>query len=174
MEPADHPGAMAQQEPTASRPAAPPPYRFSASPAALPWSHAHERLARARTYWLATVRPDGRPHVTPIWGVWLDGALYFDGHPGTRWARNLAGNPACAVHLESGDDVVILEGSVEDLDRVTDTALATRIVEVWRAKYGRLTPDPAGRGLFRFRSRTARAWSDASLTDGTRWRFPAP
>ncbi len=128
-----------------------------------------ERLEGARYYWLATARADGRPHVTPVWGVWVDEALYFDGLPTTRWARNLAVNPALSVHLDHGDDVVILEGVVEDLS--TDPELGSRIVEAWDTKYRRLHPDPAGRGIFRLRPRTARAWSNELLEDGTRWRF---
>ena len=49
----------------------------------LPWSHAAALLERAPNYWLATVRPDGRPHVTPVWGAWVHGRLYLDGHPRT-------------------------------------------------------------------------------------------
>ena len=116
----------------------------------------------------------GGRNVTPAWGVWLDQVLYVDDHPGARWARNLALNPACAVLLENGDEVVILEGVIEGPERVTETALATRLVEAWRVKYGRLLPDPSGRGIFRVRPRSARAWSDASLADGPRWQFPAP
>lgn len=135
----------------------------------LSWAHAAERLERARNYWLATTRPDGRPHVTPVWGVWVAGCLYFDGLPTTRWGRNLAANPAATVHLESGDDVMIVEGVVEDL--TTDADLAARIVAAWAAKYGRLLPEPATRGIYRLRPHTARAWSSSALTDGTRWRF---
>lgn len=157
-------------EPTAGRPQAPPSYGFGKNSARmLPWSHAVERLKGARYYWLATIRPDGRPHATPLWGVWVDDALYFDGLPSTRWARNLAANPHVSVHLDNGDDVVILEGAVEDLS--TDVELGTRIVEAWTAKYGRLEPDPAGSGILRLRPRSARAWSSESLEDGTRWSF---
>jgi Pyridoxamine 5'-phosphate oxidase len=151
---------------------APPTYKFPQTPdALLPWSHALERLERARSYWLATTRPDGRPHVTPLWGVWVDGALYFDGLPTTQWASNLAKNPAAAIHLESGDDVVILEGAVDDLE--TSAELAAHIIQGWDAKYGRLHPKPAEQGIFRFRPRTARGWSTSSLADGTRWQFDA-
>jgi hypothetical protein len=153
-----------------TRPQAPRMYAFGKNDAPfLPWSHAEERLIAARRYWLATTRPDGRPHVTPVWGVWVDAALYIDGPPITTWGRNLKANPALSVHLESGEDVVILEGEIEDL--TTDPALGSRIVEAWDAKYGRLTPDPAGQGIFRLRPRTARAWSSESLEDGTRWTF---
>jgi hypothetical protein len=136
----------------------------------LRWSHVVERLEQALNYWLATTRPDGRPHVTPVWGAWVEQALYFDGLATARWARNIARNPAAAIHLESGTDVVILDGVVEDL--VTDAATALRIRDVWDAKYGRLHPDPATGGIFRLRPRTARAWSQFP-EDATRWRFPA-
>jgi hypothetical protein len=108
--------------------------------------------------------------VTPVWGVWIDRALYLDGSPETIWARNLADNPALSVHLESAEDVVILEGRVEDLPTV-EGYLAERIIDAWDAKYGRLHPDPAGRGIFRLAPRRGRGWSTSSLQDGTRWEF---
>lgn len=157
-------------EPRASRPRAPAMYAFGKNDAPLlPWSHAVERLEEARSYWLATTRPDGRPHVTPVWGVWIDDALYIDGPPITTWGRNLKANPALSVHLDSGSDVVILEGEVEDV--VTEPELGARIADAWMDKYGRLAPDPAGDGILRLRPRTARAWSSESLEDGTRWSF---
>jgi hypothetical protein len=147
-------------------------YHFpTAAEELLPWSHAEGRLKEAQYYWIATVRPNGHPHVAPLWGVWIDSAFYFDGAPQTRWAQNLAQNPAMTLHLERGDDVVIAEGAAENLASVTDPDLAARIVADWDRKYGRLHPDPAGKGLFRFRPRTVRAWSTPMLTDGTSWTF---
>lgn len=158
--------------PRARRLALPAGYEVAADDAGLlPWSRVAEWLARSRNFWLATTRPDGSPHVTPLWGAWMDGALYFDGIPTARWARNLAANPAAAVHLESGDDVAILEGVVEDIESVTDADLAGRIIAAWDAKYGRLHPEPAARGIFRLRPRAARAWTRFP-DDATRWRFP--
>jgi general stress protein 26 len=157
-------------EPVVSPLSAPAGYAFpQGQEELLAWAHAEHLLEQARSYWLATTNPDGRPHVTPLWGVWVDGALYFDGHPQTRWGRNLAANPNVSVHLESGSDVVILEGVAEDV--TTDEALGTRITDAWTAKYGRLTPDPAGSGMFRMRPSVARGWSHESLNDGARWRF---
>ena len=101
----------------------------------------------------------------------MDGALYFDGIPTARWARNMAANPAVTVHLESGDDVLILEGVGEDVERVDDADLAARIVEAWDAKYGRVHPQPATNGIFRLRPRTAPGWSRFP-DDATLWRFP--
>ena len=73
----------------------------------LPWSWATERLARAHTYWVATARPDGRPHVMPVWGVWLHDALYFSTGNQSRKARNLAENPNCVISFEVGEDQII-------------------------------------------------------------------
>jgi hypothetical protein len=161
-------------EPSARRLAMPRGYQVAADgEPLLPWSHVEARLAQARNYWLATTWPDGRPHVTPIWGVWVDGAFWFDGIPTARWARNLAANSAVAVHLESGDDVVILDGVAEDVEAVTDATLAARIVAAWQAKYGDLLPQPAERGIFRLRPRAARAWTRFPH-DATRWHFPGP
>ena len=56
----------------------------------LPWSHVTERMEQARNYWIGTVGPEGRPHAVPVWGVWVEGTLYFGGGPQTRWSRNLA------------------------------------------------------------------------------------
>ena len=100
----------------------------------LDWSWAATRLESALNYWFATTRPDGRPHAMPAWAVWLDGALYFEGSPMTRRARNLAVNPAVVVHLESGDDVVILEGETHEVGK-PERALAERLSAAFTAKY---------------------------------------
>ena len=152
------------------RPIAPPAYAFPTDPAArLPWSHADERLAAARHYWLSTASAAGTPHATPVWGVWLDRALYFDGLPTTRWGRNLRENPRATVHLESAEDVVIVSGTVEDV--TLDAGLGGRVTALWDEKYGRLTPDPVGDGIWRLRAERARAWSTETLADGTGWRL---
>src|SRR5438552_15044970 len=83
----------------------------SVGSAELSWGWATERLSRARNYWIATTRPAGRPHSRPVWGVWLDTTLYFS--TGSLAAQNLASRPAITVHLESGSDVVIIEGVSE-------------------------------------------------------------
>ena len=90
----------------------------------LPWSHVTERMAEAQNYWVCTVNSDEQPHATPVWGIWLDDRLYFGGGPQTRRSRNLAGNPAVCVHLESGSDVIILHGDAQEL-RSPDRSLVT-------------------------------------------------
>jgi nitroimidazol reductase NimA-like FMN-containing flavoprotein (pyridoxamine 5'-phosphate oxidase superfamily) len=79
---------MAEREPVAELGA------FSSPGAVSPgWARARGDLQYAQVYWLSSVRPGGRPHVTPLLGVWLDGALYFCTGPTERKARNLAQNP---------------------------------------------------------------------------------
>ena len=135
----------------------------------LAWEDAESRLTEARHYWLATTNPDGRPHVRPVWGVWVDGCFYFDGHPHTRWARNLARDPRSSIHLDGGVNVLIVEGVGEDVER-TDHELGGRIATSWESKYGRLVPDPAAHGIFRLTPHSARGWSE-DLKDGTVWIF---
>lgn len=152
---------------------APTPYRFPRDRRELgSWEHAEQRLRESRSYWLVTVRPDGRPHATPLWGVWLEYALFLDGPPTTTWGRNLTLNPEVTIHVESASDTVILEGRIEDL--TTDGGLARRIAQAWDEKYGRLVPMADSRGILRLRPRRARSWSHEDLTDGTGWRFERP
>jgi nitroimidazol reductase NimA-like FMN-containing flavoprotein (pyridoxamine 5'-phosphate oxidase superfamily) len=135
----------------------------------LPWAWVEERLASARTYWLATTRPDGRPHVMPVWGLWLEGAFYFSTARRSRKARNLAARPQAVAHLESGDEAVILEGPVHE---VTDAALLARFADAYEAKY-RFRPDPqdAANGSSVLRPRVVFAWREQDFpTSATRWR----
>src|SRR5881296_1956739 len=82
----------------------------------LPWKWADDRLRKSRQYWIATTRPDGRPHVMIIWALWLDGMLYFSTGKESRKARNLAANPNVVVHVESpSGEIVILEGRAEEM-----------------------------------------------------------
>jgi hypothetical protein len=100
----------------------------------LPWSHAEDRLINSRSYWICTARPDGRPHAIPVWGMWVDGALYFGTARDARKAKNIANNPAVSVHLESGDDVVILEGEAIEID-VSGKKLRAKLDAESKRKY---------------------------------------
>ena len=141
----------------------------------LPWSHAHERLAEAQIYWIASVRPNGQPHLSPIWGVWLDNVLFFDGSPQSRRSRNIAANPSIAVHVERGNagkDVVIVEGEAGEYR--PDRALAERLAAAYGAKYGESGYSPSADqwdegGLTAVRPRLVLAWTD--MNTATRWHF---
>jgi hypothetical protein len=165
-------------EPQRSRPFLPPDYGVPETDEGMvDWGWAVAQLEQARNYWFSTTRPDGRPHAMPAWAVWLDQVLYFDGSPETRRMRNLARNPAISVHLESGDNVVILEGEAHEAGR-PDAALARRLVDAFEAKYGAshdyhpsLDTWNEG-GLWSMRPRLAFGWTSFP-TALTRWRFPS-
>src|SRR5437764_11264107 len=78
----------------------------------LAWKWAEDRLKKSREYWIATTRPDGRPHVMVIWALWFDGALYFSTGSTSRKARNLAKNPHCTICADNAAEAVIVEGKV--------------------------------------------------------------
>ncbi len=98
----------------------------------LPWKWAAEQLAQAHTYWLATTRPDGRPHVMPVWGIWLDDAFYFSTGERSRKARNLAANPHCVVSVQFDQAAIIVEGIA---DRCTLPARLGQFADLYGAKY---------------------------------------
>src|SRR3954471_19860601 len=81
----------------------------------IPWAEAQRRLAVAHDYWVATVRPDGRPHVMPVWGVWLGGRLWFSSALSSRKARNLAADPRCTVTTDDAQNPVVVDGVAERL-----------------------------------------------------------
>lgn len=97
------------------------------------WADAREQIAAARRYWLATVRPDGRPHVMPLFGVWLDDALYFTSNPDRRKARNLADDGRCVITASSEELDLVIEGEAA---RVTDEPTVRRIADAYGSKYG--------------------------------------
>jgi len=134
------------------------------------WSHAEERLERSRNYWICTARSDGRPHSIPVWGFWIDGALYFGTARSSRKARNLEHNAAVSVHLESGDDVVILEGSALE---VSDPATLHKVDQASRDKYKMpLTTLPGESVFYCVRPRVALAWTEKDFPKtATRWEF---
>ena len=142
----------------------------------LDWSWARKRLTEAPTYWVASVRPNGQPHVMPTWGVWVDEAFWMEGSPNTRRFRNLAANPATVVTVERGNDAVIVEG-VADLITDIDDDLAERLLSAYR-KYIPTHGYEAQRsnwdmGIWRVRPRKVMAWSDFPA-DTTKWTFDPP
>ena len=82
----------------------------------LTFAWAEERLITSHSYWVATSRPDGRPHVMPVWGVWLDGQLFFSSGRQSVKARNLAAMPSIAVASENPDEAVVVEGTASPID----------------------------------------------------------
>lgn len=135
-----------------------------------PWRAVRDRLAKARNYWVTTTRPNGRSHAMPVWGVWLDEAFYFATDRESRKAKNLATNRNLVVHLESGDEVVIVEGSAEE---VAEHGVLDHFVIAYDAKY-RFRPDPgnASQLVYRVRPQVVLAWLENDFPQtATRWKF---
>ena len=112
-------------------------HRFSeAGATATPWADVERILVEADTFWITTVRIDGRPHVTPLVAVWLDQALAFCTGVDEQKAVNLRHNQN--VILTTGRDSwnegtdVVVDGSAE---RVTDDATLGRLAAAWRTKW---------------------------------------
>jgi nitroimidazol reductase NimA-like FMN-containing flavoprotein (pyridoxamine 5'-phosphate oxidase superfamily) len=131
--------------------------------ALLPWSHVEQRLSDALHYWLCTVRPDGRPHAVPKWAVYVDAKIYFDGSPETRHARNITQNPQVVLHLESGEDVIIVEGTAKEYGKPA-AELALQIAQAYAQKYADrgYAPEPDQwdeGGLFEITPHTVIAWT---------------
>jgi general stress protein 26 len=165
------PGTSATHTPRAGLPHVPALYGLKSRKKYLPWSHATERLERSRNYWICTTRPDGHPHAMPVWGIWLEDALYFSTGRTSRKGQNLARNPAVSVHLESGDDMVALEGKASE---VCDKGTLAKLSASYRAKYQMplwIHPENA---VFCVRPRFVLAWTEKNFPkDATRWEFPA-
>ena len=140
----------------------------------LPWAEAERRLTVAHDYWLATVRPDGRPHVMPVWGVWLDGCVWFSSGLRSRKARNLAVEPRCTVTTDDARNPVVVEGTAE---RLVDAAAIAAFVAAVNTKYDATMTvefqDPDVNGTYCVRpSRMFAISGDDFVGSPTRWRFP--
>jgi nitroimidazol reductase NimA-like FMN-containing flavoprotein (pyridoxamine 5'-phosphate oxidase superfamily) len=114
------------------------------------WAEAFGVLERAELYWITTVRPDGRPHVTPLIGVATDDMVYFCTGLEEQKGRNLEHNDHVA--LTTGDNAwakgldVVVEGRAV---RIADDAELKRLAAAWEAKYGSEWHWAVAGGMFR-------------------------
>lgn len=132
------------------------------------WSWAERILRTGHNYWLATTRPDGRPHAMPVWAVWHAGALWFSAGAKSRKARNLAAQRECSLGTERGKGAVIVEGAVK---RMAASKAPRAVGKLYVAKYGEGYPSDSP--LFRVEPRVAFGFSEAGdfAETATRWRF---
>jgi len=93
-----------------------------------PWAEIRDSLAEGGTTWLATVRPDGRPHVVPVGALWVDGAYYVTMGQGTVKGNNLDHNPRCVITLSSRGFDVVCEGEAA---KVSDVATLERVARAY-------------------------------------------
>jgi hypothetical protein len=158
--------------------------------AELPWDRTKESLETvppsANTTWfLGTIRPDGRAHAAGVGAVWHEGDLYFVSGPGTRKSRNLAKNPACTASATlKGMDVVL----VGEATRVTDAASLNALAATYRsggwpvevqddaftAPYSAPSAGPPPWFLYRLTLQTAFGVAREDPQGATRWTFDQP
>ena len=147
-----------------------------------PWGHGLEALAAAPKYWLATARPNGRPHVMPVLAVWLDESLYISTRPTSRKGKNLAQEAHCVLTVSTETVDLVVECTATE---VTDDAHLRRAAAAFAAKYEwQLTirdghayedglPGSPLYGLYKLTPDLAFGFGADGLT-ATRWRFPDP
>jgi hypothetical protein len=141
----------------------------------LTWDWVATRLTESKHYWICSVRPDGRPHVVPRWCVFVDGKIYYDGSTETRHAINIGSNPNVTVHLENGQEAVILEGTSNPAGRPS-RELGKKLAQAYKKykEYG-YTPKADSwdeGGLYVFTPRQCIAWSKFN-EDPTKFIFEA-
>lgn len=137
---------------------------------ALAWSTVEEWLVVARNYWVSSVRAGGRPHAMPVWGLWIDGTFWFSTDPLSVKARNIARSSDVVVHLESGDEVCILEGAAR---RIPGSELPGSFVSLYLEKYDiELDLSNPDFGFYVLDATVALTWTEVDFpTTATRWTF---
>jgi PPOX class probable F420-dependent enzyme len=140
----------------------------------LPWSWAVERLERSHDYWVATTGPDRQPHVMPVWGVFVDGALWFSSGRGSRKTRNLAENPQCAITTDNPYEPVVIEGTAELVEDLTAIgSFVTTLNTKYNTSYSIDFFNPKSNACFRVRPVWAFGLIESDFTGSpTRWVFP--
>lgn len=118
------------ETPEADRPWMPKGYGMPTSEEGMmKWDDVNEILKSALNYWIATTTKDGRPHVRPVWAAWSNNKIYFDGSPETGWGRNINRDPRISVQVEAGDITVMVEGTIESVDTISEELANTLLGE---------------------------------------------
>ncbi len=139
----------------------------------LPWTWVAKKMNRCRTFWLTTIHaglPSGqpRPHVMPVWGVWLDDAFFFSTGRKSRKGQNLAANAACTITNDDGKEAVIVEGLALEVE---DAAQLERVASVYKKKY-KMDPRSMEEPIFRVESERVFGLVEKTFSQSaTRWKL---
>src|SRR5919108_1945139 len=155
--------------------------------APLEWSRADQALRAGSTtadvtWFLATTRPDGRPHAAGVGAVWDGENVYFTSSPAARKARNLEANPRAAISARLDSIDLVVEG---DVSRVTDKPTLERLVAIYReggwpaevendaftAPFSAPSAGPPPWYLYRVTFHTVIGVATEAPNGATRWRF---
>ncbi len=139
----------------------------------LDWPATARRLATSRNYWVATVWPDGRPHLWPVWAVWLDEALWFCASLRSRKIRNVQHNPQVVITADDSEDPIVVEGRAEIISEMPAIEVFRAAVnKKYEVTYGLDFFDPAVNATVLVRPAQAFALVQADFAGSpTRWRF---
>lgn len=138
------------------------------------WRWALERLQNSHNYWIATSRPDSRPHLMIVWGVWWQDAFWFSTGLQSRKAKNMVANSHCVIATEQADEAVIVEGTAR---QISDSAAWKPIIETYKRKYGEdlaSLVDKSNSAIYRVQPQTAFAQDEHAenfVEAVTRWTF---
>jgi len=135
----------------------------------LAWAWVARKMNRCRTFWLTTIHASqGRPHVMPLWGVWLDDAFFFSTGRKSRKGQNLAANPACTITNDDGEEAVIVEGLAKE---VKEAGALERVAAAYKKKY-KIDPRSIGEPIFIVRPKTVFGFIEKSFPkSATRWKL---
>jgi nitroimidazol reductase NimA-like FMN-containing flavoprotein (pyridoxamine 5'-phosphate oxidase superfamily) len=160
--------APSKKAPTAGRPFAPGYGLAEDKKGLLPWSWIAKQMTACRTFWVATIHPANRPHVMPVWGVWVDDAFCFSTGRKSRKGQNLAANPACTITNDNGEEAVIIEGAAEE---VKDAPSLERVATAYKKKY-KMDPRSMGEPIYAVRPKTVFGFIEKSFPkSATRWKL---
>lgn len=136
------------------------------------------------TSWLATINPDGTPHLTGVGTVWVDGLFWFETGDGTRKGRNIARDPRCSVSISVREFDLVVEGEAE---KVIDPATVAKMARLWAregwpcevdetgvaltAAYSAQSAGPPPWFVYRITPRQATAVETVAPGRATRWTF---
>jgi Pyridoxamine 5'-phosphate oxidase len=139
----------------------------------LDWLKVRKKLEDAPVYWVISVRPDGRPHVVPRDGIWIDRTWYYGGSPKTIHNRNIDKNPNVTIHIGEGMDAIIVEGLSHHMIPAPD--LAKQLADANNVKYAHygmnITADMyLTRGTWALEAKRVIAWNEV-FNDATRFTF---
>src|SRR5690348_4255529 len=108
-------------------------------------AHVDQRLRAEPMIWLSSVRPDGRPHLAPVWFLWDGEHILIYSQPGKQKVRNIQHSHHVVLALDTADeggDVVIIEGTAELLDPAGPTMNLSAFVEKYAEHMQSMQSDP--------------------------------
>ena len=135
----------------------------------LSWTWVARKLNTCRTFWLSTISAaHSRPHVMPLWGVWVDDAFAFSTGRKSRKGQNLAANPSCTITNDDGAEAVIIEGQAVEVE---DASALDRIAAAYKKKY-KMDPRSMKEPIYSVRPKKMFGFIEKSFPkSATRWKL---